>query len=131
MDAWAIYNEQGKEACPKCHKREYIKVLDIDLTPAHKFLVTVKCSMCDFKFQYIRKDIVTPLPPEERPTGPILLESIKEKRGRKKIDKVIDPTKCQKHPSYRGIRKPRTECERCWEIYNENRKRKENNEVMV
>ena len=31
--------------------------------------------------------------------------------------------KCKKHPKYKAVRKPRVECERCWEMYEANHKR--------
>jgi len=33
---------------------------------------------------------------------------------------LVEPSilKCDKHPNYGGIRKPRSDCETCWETYN-------------
>lgn len=38
----------------------------------------------------------------------------KKSPGRNPKDK---PFECAKHPLYGGVRVPRTDCERCWEIY--------------
>lgn len=27
--------------------------------------------------------------------------------------------RCPEHPRYRGIRRPKIDCKRCWEVYNE------------
>lgn len=36
-----------------------------------------------------------------------------------KLSVYVDspPTKCDEHPKYTGKRKPRTSCEKCWNIY--------------
>jgi len=36
--------------------------------------------------------------------------------------------KCDEHPSYRAIRKPRKDCKACWEMYNAKKKAKEQEE---
>lgn len=31
---------------------------------------------------------------------------------------------CSKHPKYKAIHKPRVKCEKCWEMYEENHRKK-------
>lgn len=44
-----------------------------------------------------------------------------EQRAKEKQKKIKqleeDPFKCVNHPTYGGSRRPRTECENCWDIY--------------
>lgn len=37
--------------------------------------------------------------------------------------------KCNKHPQYKGIRRPKVDCEGCWKVYNELHKDKEENKA--
>jgi Zn finger protein HypA/HybF involved in hydrogenase expression len=34
------------------------------------------------------------------------------------VEATKPATKCKKHPQYGAIRKPRSDCEACWEMYN-------------
>ncbi len=44
------------------------------------------------------------------------------------VHKESQSMKCDKHKSYKAIRKPKVDCDRCWEIYNAKQKAKEEKE---
>lgn len=50
----------------------------------------------------------------------------KKKKARKDIFKFFEkPEKlvCEKHPKYGAIRKPRLQCQTCWDMYNEKKRK--------